>query len=65
MHAALIDGIILGDTRISATQFYEGFEREGSQLRIGYRQICEQFKVRYWPKPFGVWVLGKLLLLFL
>ena len=45
VHAALIDGIILGDTRICATQFYEGFEREGDQLRIGYRQICEQFKV--------------------
>nr|AJA37865.1 fucolectin-related molecule [Littorina littorea] len=44
VHAALIDGIILGDTRILATQFYEGFEREGDQLRIGYRQISEQYQ---------------------
>ncbi|KAL8600744.1 hypothetical protein ACOMHN_057332 [Nucella lapillus] len=43
VHAALIDGIILGDTRISVTSFYQGFEREKDHLRIGYRQICEQF----------------------
>ncbi|KAK7471890.1 hypothetical protein BaRGS_00035474, partial [Batillaria attramentaria] len=43
LHAALIDGIILGDTRISSTEFCHGFRRQGEQLRIGYRQIGEQF----------------------
>ncbi|XP_025109022.1 receptor-type tyrosine-protein phosphatase epsilon-like isoform X1 [Pomacea canaliculata] len=43
VHAALIDGIILGDTRLSAADFCEGFVRDGDQLRVGYRKICEQF----------------------
>lgn len=44
VHAALIDGIILGDTRIGAAHFYQGFASEHDHLRIGYRKICEQFQ---------------------